>query len=533
MLKKLLPLSLALVALALILSACPGASKGTAVNFNLNQGNEPPQLDPQISTDTTSFAIINGVFEGLVRFDQEGNLIPGMAEKWDITDGGKVYTFKMRKGAKWSNGDPVTAADFEYGIKRALDPETASEYSYILYDIVGAAEANGGEAGLDQVGVKAEGDKLTITLNTPVPYFGSILAFGTCMPANQKFIESLPEGKVYGADADTMVYNGPWTITSWTHDDKLIMSKNKSYWNAKAIKLDTITNFMVPDSSASISMFYNGDLDIQGVPGNRREEMAGKGYPIFNYSDGSCFYLECNVSDKIVGNLKIRQALSAAIDRDSFVKNVIKDASLPARAFVPPFLPGLKKDFRSEVGDLISDDPAKAKELLAEGMKELGISKMPKIVMLSGDTDVAKDQAAAVQEMWRKNLGIDCTIESMPFKARLQRMTAKDFQVVFAGWGPDYNDPMTFIDIWITNGQNNHTYWSNATYDDLVAKAKVELDPTVRMKAMYDAERLLMAEMPIIPTYFRARDWTQQSNVSGVVRRAVGGDPDLYWTEKK
>ncbi len=521
--------SLLLAVIALVAAG----SLFAAGNLNINYGNEPPELDPQITTDTVSIQIINGVFEGLVRYDNKGGIMPGMATKWDVSKDGKTYTFTMRSGAKWSNGDPVTAADFEYGIKRALDPKTASQYAYILYDILNAQEANEGKVGLDKVGVKAQGDKVVITLKGPVPYFATILTFPTAMPCNQKFIESLGADGGYGSEADKIVSNGPWTVSEWVHESKLVMKKNPNYWNAKAISLDSITGYMIADSNTSKTMFFNKELDIQGVAGVHKQDFVDRKYPIDTYADGACFYLEFNTTDPVVKNIKIRQALSAAVDRKSFVTNVLKDASLPATGYVVPILPGLKKSFREENGILVKDnDPVLAKKLFDEGLKELGLTTV-KLSMLSDDGDRPKAMAAALQEMWRKNLGVEVTIEPMPFKARLQKMTDKDFQMVFAGWGPDYNDPMTFIDVFQTGNGNNHTYYSSAAYDDLIVKAKNEANPAKRMGYLLEAEKILMKDMPIAPIYFRFRWWTAQPNISGVVRRAVGGDPDLYWTVKK
>jgi oligopeptide transport system substrate-binding protein len=531
MLKKVILFTALLVA-ALLFVACPAAQKGPGVELNVNIGSEPPEMDPQITTDTVSIQIINMVFEGLVRYGKDGGYIPGMAEKWDVSPDGKTYTFTLRKGIKWSNGTPVTAADFEYGIKRALDPKTASQYAYILYDIKNAEKANAGEIDVDQVGVEASGNKVVFTLERPLPYFLSILTFPTAMPCNQKFVESLG-GSGYGADADKLIYNGPWTIKEWTHDDHVTLAKNPNYWNKKEIKLDTVNMAMISDSNTAIQMFFDGQFDIIGIVGTRKQDFVDKGYPINTYSDGACFYLEFNTTDKLLKNANIRKALSYAVDRKAFVTDVLKDASQPALAYVVPILPGSKGSFRSEVGDLIKDnDPAAAKAAWETGLKELGLSGKQKMSMLVDDSDRAKAMGAALQEMWRKNLGVDVVIEPLPFKARLQKMTDKDFQIVFAGWGPDYNDPMTFIDVFLSGSGNNHTYFANATYDDLVKKAKAEPNAETRMNYMKDAERLLMQEMPIAPIYFRYRWWTTQEGISGVVRRAIGGDPDLYWTTK-
>lgn len=536
MIKRSLALILTILVLATSFAGCGiGASSGPqggTLNFNL--GTEPPEMDPQLSTDTSSFMILNSTIEGLVRYDKEGKPAEGAATKWEVSTDGKTYTFTMRADNKWSNGDPVTAADFVYGFTRALDPATASQYAYILYDIKNAQKINEGTVAVTELGVKAVGtDKLVIELERPTPYFLSIAAFGTALPCNQKFFEANKD--TYGAEAATLLYNGPFTISEWVHEDHMVLTKNPTYWNAKSIALDKIQVFMIADAATSKIKFFNKELDISGVAGVDMQEYIDKGYKLSDYSDGSTFYLEFNTADKLMGNAKIRQAFSYAVDRKTYVEKVMKDHSIPALSLVPPILPGKKDSFRKEVGDLLKDnDPAAAKKLLEEGLAEAGVAAADaKFTIIMDDGDLNKTRGAALQEMWKQNLGVNVEFQQMPFKARLQKMTDKDFQIVFAGWGPDYNDPMTFLDMFLTGNGNNHTGYSSAAYDKLINDAKIEADSSKRMDMLIAAEKMLMADMPIAPIYFRIRTWTAQTGIEGVVRRAIGGDPDFYWTTKK
>ncbi len=518
---------------AVLMAVLAVSAFAAPVNYNINWGQEPPSLDQHTTTDALSGSMLSLLMEGLVRYGKDGGFIMGMADKYDVSKDGLTYTFNLRKGITWSNGDPVTAADFVFGIKRALNPVTASEYAYILYDIKNAQEANEGKVGLDQVGVKADGNKVVFTLKGPVPYFLSILCFPTALPGNEKFITA--KGADYASDPENMLFNGPYSITTWKHSDKMIMTKNSKYWDAKNRMIDTITGFMISDTGTAITMFLNKELDQVGVPGPRIQELKDKGYAVNDFSDSSVWYLELNNTNEVLKNVKIRKALALAIDRASFVKNVIKNNSMAAMSFVSPFINGAKKYFRDEVPNSYfkDNDAAGAKALLAEGMKELGLSKLPAFSMICDDTDRAKLFAASIQDMVSKNLGVEFIVEPMPFKARIQKMTSKDYQIVFAGWGADYNDPMTYMDMWITDGGNNHTSYSSAAYDSFIAKAKAEPNPAKRMQMLVDAEKLLMADMPIVPIYFRQNSWTHHTNVSGIIRRAVGPDPDLYWAVKK
>lgn len=526
-------------ALLLVLVLCigmliPGCTASKGKGFVLNLGSEPPQLDPQKTTDTVSMMVLNSVMEGLVRLDKKGGYMPGMAKSWKVSDDGLTYTFTIRDDAKWSNGTPVTAADFEYGIKRALDVNTASEYSYILFDIVGAEEAISSHGSLDNVGVKADGNTLTITLKRPTPYFLGICAFATTLPCNEAFYTK--HADKYASEADQMIYNGPWVISSWQHDTEIDLAKNDKYWNKDQIKLKKVTMYMITDTSTAMTMFYNGELDIVAVPGSYLAEVAKKGYKTSTYSDLSTFYLEVNMTDKYTSNANFRKALSCAYDASSFIKGVVKNNSQVPKGLVPSGILCNGKDYRVQAGDLnvYSFDKTKAKAYLATAMTELGIAKASdiKISILCDEGDVTKAYAAAIQEMYVSTLGIKVDIQQMTFQARLQKMTSKDFQVVLAGWGPDYNDPMTYLDMMVTGGTNNHTYYSNATFDNYITSAKNDPNQTSRYNTLVKAEKLLMEDLPLIMIYCRSRDWIAQDNIAGVVRRGIGGDPDLYWATK-
>ena len=223
MLKRTLALVLTVLVLATSFAGCGGTAAGGAKGgtLNINLGGEPPEMDPQLSTDTNSFMLLNAIMEGLVRYDKDGGVMAGAAEKWELSPDGLTYTFTIRKNNKWSNGDPVTAEDFVYGLQRALDPATASQYAYILYDIKNAVGVNDGSLTIDQLGVRADGNKVIIEVERPTPYFLSIMAFGTAMPANKKFFEANKEN--YGAEATSLIYNGPFVMKEWVHEDHILL----------------------------------------------------------------------------------------------------------------------------------------------------------------------------------------------------------------------------------------------------------------------------------------------------------------------
>lgn len=344
---------------------------GDSITFNI--GTEPPDMDPQTTTDTVSFQLLGHTFEGLTRLDQEGKAMPGMAKDWEVSDDGLEWTFNLRDDAKWSDGKPVTAHDFEYAWKRALDPELASQYAYILYYIENAEEYYNGEASVDDVGVEAVDDTtLKVRLALPAPFFDTLVAFGTFMPLNEEYHKSV--GDKYASEADKMIYNGPFVMTTWDHDSKVVLKKNPDYWNADEIKLETIEGLMIKDANSALNEFLTGGLDIVGVRGDQKEQVKKEGYELLHYADGSSWYFLFNLEDEVLANENIRKALTYSINRQAFVEKILQDDSKVGLGFVPPVMPGKSGSFREEVGDLFQDyDIKTAKKCLEKGIEELGL----------------------------------------------------------------------------------------------------------------------------------------------------------------
>ena len=541
--KKLLILSFSILfVLSVLFSGCSNqpstsSNNGTTTTqpkeeqvLNANLGEEPPMLDAQKSTDTVSFDVLNATHEGLVRLNKEGKVEKGsgLATDWEISSDGLTYTFHLRD-AKWSDGTPITAHDFEYSWKRALDPATASQYAYMLYYIKNAEAYNGGKAKADDVGVKALDDKtLQVELQQPAPQFLGLTSFITYLPVQKAAVEKY--GDKYASSPDTIVYSGPFIIKEWNHEQNMVLEKNPNYWDKDSVKLDRINLDMIKDDNTIVQNWEAGQYDAIGVPGAYIDKY--KNDPLFHQmAEATTFYLQFNNKNKIFSNVNIRKAFTYAVNRQVFCDNILKNGSLPALALVPPGLPGDKEQFRTEGGNYFKDDDVSlAKELLAKGLQELGLKQLPKIKFVSGDTDVAKKHAQALQEFWNKNLGVNVDIVSVAFKVRLDMMDKGDFDIVYAGWGADYNDPMTFLDLWVTGGGNNTAFYSNPEYDKLIKQANSTNDNAVRMKAMHEAEKLLMEDMPIGPLYFRGRAYLQRPYVHDWIRFPVGVADEWKWT---
>jgi ABC-type oligopeptide transport system, periplasmic component len=501
----------------------PGTPDADMITVNI--GTEPPKLNTTISTDTISFAIFRNTLENLTRIDRENNILPAAAESWDVSEDKMTYTFHLRDGMTWENGDPVTAADFEFAWKELLNPENAAEYGYFIYFIEGAQAYNEGTGSRDDVKATAIDEKtLEVVLTQPTEYFLFCTTFGSLAPVNQKFYEEVG-AEAYGTEADKLLSNGPYKFESWTHEADLTIVKNDTYWNAEAIKLPKIKYVMISDSNAALNAFKAGEVDLVTLTGDHAAQMTAEGYPVQHYDDGASFYLEMNLENEILENKNIRAAITYAIDREAYVATIQKNDSKPATSLVPPALKGKNGPFSDEVDSPIptAGDVDKAKEYLEAGLAEINMTAEEvgaKLTMITDDGDLAMRIGAFVKEQLNSKLGIDIVVESMPFKSRLERMTNKDFSLVFAGWGPDYDDPNTFLDLFVTGGGNNHTGYANPEYDKLIADAAVETDPDARMDKFFEVEKIILEDMMIAPVYWRVRDFITSEKLEGVMRTA-------------
>ena len=531
--KKVLLGLLAILSMVLLVACGDKKSSEDAkvVRYNLEQN--PAQLDPQLNTETVSGNVLGHLMEGLTSLGADGNPIPGVAESWK--NDGNTWTFKLRKDAKWHNGDPVVAGDFVSAWERALNPASASEYSYIMYSIKGAQEYNEGKTkDFSTVGVKAPDDyTIVVELKEPVAYFASLVSFYTYMPQNQKFFKEHKD--TYATSAEDIMGNGPYKMASWEFENKIVLEKADTYWNKDAIKIDTIEMSMVADRSSALKAYQNGELDwIKLSP----DDVAKfKSNPEMKpYEDGSVWYLMLNNKEKLFSNKKIRKAIALGIDRQALVEKVKAGSGVPAYAFIPSVIPGKKGFFREDYDAKaygISYNPEEAKKLFAEGLAELGMkaADVKTITLLCGNSDVAQKEAQFYQEQLKVSIGLDLKIEPVTQQIRVQRMTDKDYQIVLAGWGPDYNDPMTYMDLWLSNSGQNNSNWASKDYDALINAAKVESDPAKRMDLMAQAEKMLMDELPIVPTFFRQENALIRPTLKGVVNRALSPETDFRFAD--
>ena len=519
----------AILLIASILPLTAGCGGKSAPKYlRVSVGTEPETLDPRKSTGIPEATVEAQLFEGLTSLDAKNNPVPAMAEKWETSPDGLKYKFFLRPGIKWSNGDPVTAYDFEYAWKTALSPDLGSKYAYQLFYVKNGEAYNKGLTTADKVGVKALDDRtLEVLLEKPTAYFLSLTSFHTLYPVPRRVVEANPK---WAADPKTIVGNGPFRITAWTHNSRIELVKNEHYWDAAKVRLPKIDFLLTESASTEIAMFDNNQIDMgENAPPAEYPRLKKEGRLQITPYIGTYFFA-FNVTRAPLDNLKLRKALSLAIDRRAIIDNVTKGEQSVALAWVPPGLSDAQpaSDFRVTGGDFFRDhDIATAKQLLAEAGYPEGRG-LPPIELIYNTNDVHKAIAEAVQEMWRKNLGVNVTLANQEWKVFINTRSRGGYQIARHGWIGDYADPMTFIDMFDSASGNNDSQYKNPQYDSLVRLAKSAGNQEIRMKAMHEAERLLLDDAVIAPVYFYTRVTMVKPNVKGYQRSVLG---QVYFKE--
>lgn len=496
----------------------------------LNNGVEPSSLDPSIGFDEVSWDPLNNLMEGLTRLGEDHMAQPGVAEEWDVSEDGLTYTFYLREDAKWSNGDPVVAEDFVYAWKYMLDPETASPAAFLAYVIEGAEAYNSDEGSKDDVAITAIDEKtLEVVLTAPTGYFLDLLTNPAFFPVNHQVAEENPN---WHAEADSFVANGPFMLESWDHDNEMVFAKNNKYWDADVVKLDKVHFAMVNDTNTQYQMFEKGELDTASIPPELSDELID-GENVFVGESGGLEFYRFNVTEEPFQNKKIRQAFALAIDREEIAQYVVKNKVEPAYGFISPgFTSPSGKDFRDENGDLVSFDPEQAKQLLEEGMEEEGYDELPEIVLSFNTSDPNKAVAETLQDMLSEHLGVDVTLENQEWNVFAEAQQNLELQFSRSSFLNDYNDPVNFLESFITDSYMNRTGFSSEEYDDLIKKGQTELDEEKRWEYLYEAEKLLAEEMIAIPIRYYNTVVLEADGITGILRHPVGYF-DLKYADKQ
>lgn len=531
--KKLFCMLLALVMLASCAVSAVAEEKYLGVMLSTNV----MSLDTNLATDGESFEVIADCIDGLMQMDADGAAIPAIAESYDLSDDGTVYTFHLRD-AKWSNGATVTAKDFEFAWKRIA--KEAGEYAYLLDTSVGCvknADAIIYEgADPDTLGVKAIDDKtFEVTLEVPVSFFPSLMYFPTFYPINEEFYNSLEEG-TYGTSPETFLCNGAFVLEDYTPGTAtLSVKKNADYWDADRVKLDGIKYQVVGSSDNALTAYRTGALDLVTISGNQvaaAQKDASLSQSLKVTGAGYMWYLsfsqtEKNAQNGKLANANLRLAITNAIDRDNLVDNYVMDGSLATYTAVPPQFAASSttgEDFSADQDaflDYVGYDPEKALEYFEAAKAELGVDSF-EFTMIYGNNEgdeVAKVAQAIKEDVEDALPGLVINLQPMTKAERLDKMQNDNYDVALTRWGPDYADPMTYLGMWITDNSNNYGFWSNAEYDQLIKDCTTGAyitDYDARWAALFEAETLVMQEAVIAPLYTKANANLITSGVAGV-----------------
>ena len=502
-----------------------GSSVTVAMDADLNT------MDYDLATDGNSFIMQSMCVSGLAMLDADGQPQPDLAEKWDVSEDGKTYTFHLRDGIKWSNGDPVTADDFVYGWRRLVDPDTASEYNFIVSTIgvVNADEVIAGEKPVEDLGVEATDDStFVVHLTQPCGFLLGLMAFPSFFPLNQKFYEE--KGDQFGVGSvDDILYCGPYTMTDWQAGNQYTFTKNDDYWDADAVDTDTVTFKFLQDTQSAMLEFQQGNIDVVKLASEQVD--AYKNEEGFTTRlTGYAWRLDFNYEVDKLNNLDLRKAISLAIDRNSLADDVLKDGSIAAKGFIPEqFAYGPDgKDYRETSGDLIDTDAdADAAEAEYEKAKA-ALGGDVTIDLLYEDSEACKAVAENLQQQLQTALpGLTVTMNCKPKKTRLELSNSHQYEVMLTRWGPDYADPQTYLDLFRSTRAGYTGTYVNDDYNTLLDKAffgEDAADAEKRWADMVEAEKMLIDDVAMVPLYQNGGAMMINPKVYGIEFHSGGVD---------
>ncbi|MEB6292502.1 peptide ABC transporter substrate-binding protein [Mammaliicoccus sciuri] len=545
--KKYKVIFMIVVSLMLILSACSNDKdeKGSNIKqskskneLNLSSGDDIPTMDPSLAADQVSFTTFAQTLEGLYVLDKNDKPIPGVAkDKPKKSSDGKTWTIQLRDNAKWSNGDPVTAHDFVYAWQRSVDPDTAAEFAYMFENIENAKEITQGDKKPEELGVKAIDDHtLQIKLIKDVPWMESLLAFGSYMPQNEKFVEK--QGDKFGTTAKTTLSNGPYKLTEWKPEDKWKLEKNDEYWDKDKVKVKDVNVKVVKNTQTAINMYQTGKLDMVGLDAQNIKKYKDREDFSTEATSGSYFFRINKEKNENLKNEDLRKAIAKSIDKKSYVNSLLNNGSKPLDTLmIKDFVKDRDdKDYTEGVKSSLSYNKKDAKEHLEKAKKDLGKDKFT-IELLTYDEDESKKAGEFVKEQVEKNLpGVTLKIKQQPFKQKLALESKKDFDISFAGWFPDYPDPTTFLDLFTSDSPHNQTGYANKAYDKALEEANSDemLKPEnsdKRIKALQDAESEFLDSASISPLFQTGSARLRQPYIKNWQNHKYGGDYTLKGVE--
>ena len=492
---------------------------------------EPQWLNTIRATDQISFIVIDHIAEGLMTKDANNQLVGGVAERWELTD--NKATFWLRKDARWSDGEPVTAHDFVFAWQQVANPQNAAEYAFLMRLFPNGEDIIAGRKAPETLGVEAVDDHTLVAhLVTPTAYFLELVTFISFRPVREDYYRA--QGQRYAADADKMLSNGPFVLTEWVHGASLRMEKNPYYWDAESIHLDAINvPYITADPNSIFNLFMDNKIALARNLDYSATKMAlQRRQKLQSFKDGSVFFIEFNHREgRPTANLNLRRAMRHVYDAAELTYKVIGlPGNSPAYSIFPSFLQG-------DEDTLLTEHPPTVPELNKElGLKylelakqELGLDEMPPLTLLLSDTPNAAKQAEYFQNVMARTLGLEIKLDRQIFKQRLAKMTAGEFDMVAAGWGPDYLDTMTFADLFTSWNLNNRGRYKSDRYDALIREAQSTTDNRIRNRVFGQVQQLIYDDVVVIPQYERGYIYVLHKDVAGLRRSIIGGDENYNY----
>ncbi|WP_085993941.1 peptide ABC transporter substrate-binding protein [Oceanobacillus senegalensis] len=497
-----------------------------------------PTMDPSLATDESSFVYLAATMEGLYRLDENAQPVDGIATDHEVSDDGLTWTFTLREDAVWSNGDPVTAHDFVYAWQRAVNPETGSEYGpYMMNGVIKNATAvSSGEAPVEDLGVTAKDDyTLVVELENPTPYFETLTTFGTFFPLNQSFVEE--KGSSFATSSDNLLANGPYTISNWeSTSNSWELVKNENYWDAETVQMDKITFEVVKDPQTAVRLYEEGTVDRIDLTSDLVDQYGtNEDYVVSPQT--FVYFLKFNqeTSDALA-NENIRAAISRAFNKEALVNEILNNGSIVANGLVPAEfspMPETGEDFREVSGDLVTYDLEAAQEYWEKGLEEIG-KETVELEFLADDDETTKTLVEYIANQLSTNLeGLTVKIKQVPKEQRLDLDTNMDYELQLTRWGPDFLDPLTFMNLWITDGGNNLMGYSNPEYDKLIEETSTTYatDNAARYENFLKAEKILFEDAAIAPVYQASRAQLISPRVEGVFVNPFGATYEYKWAD--
>ncbi len=491
-------------------------------SIQLALSTEPPNLNSLTSTDSVSFFVLLHTQEGLLTYGEQDALVGGAAESWTMN--GTTATFTLRENARWCDGKPVTAQDFVFAWRTALNRNTASSYAFIFYPVRNAEKIHRGELPPETLGVYADDARhLRVELERPTAYFLSLTTFATYFPLREDFYRQ-HQGR-YAADADKLLCNGPFRLAEWTHGASLTLEKNPLYWDAKNIPLQKITiPHITNDANTLFNLFQSNEIALTELSRETLPQALQQRLYIQSFANGMLNYMEFNLRpERVLHNRALREAISLVIDRNTLVNKVIAaPGTRPTAGFFPAWLPGIHT-----IPAIPSPDVARAHQALLRAQQEPGLVTLPPLTLLIYDTPSAVRQAEYLQRVFQQTLGIPLVIDKQIFKQKLARLASGDFDLALSAWGPDYNDPMTFADLMHSANENNHGRYHSSDYDALVETAAALPAGKEREATFAALQDILAKDVAVLPLTEPGILYVQHRQLKNVRRSRFGGDPDF------